>query len=137
MGDVVPLTLEQELELENPHDMSDAREAARVVRSNRIRIERRLEQTIEEAATAEDEYRKALAIKIAKLRAEYPATVCEVMAKGDDHVVALRHDRDVKRDTKDRLLPAMHRGEEGDRAILRQLVEWSQQMRVDAARAAA
>lgn len=127
---------EEEVRNPEPYDYAEAKRA--IARGSREQADAaRARATMgEEAAEAEKLYRVALAKRILSLRAEgvegsdkggsraIAWTVCADVARGDEHVAALRFDRDVK--------AALYQAAEGvswqasaNRRALEQLVEWS------------
>lgn len=114
------------LSLGDPLDLDDGRKAASMLaRQCRASVDN-LDQAVQRHAESEHSYRKAFAKKIVELRADgVPATICLELAKGDQQVAQLKYDRDLAKGiidvTRERL-----RQLDGERASLRQLLEWSQ-----------
>jgi septal ring factor EnvC (AmiA/AmiB activator) len=104
----------------------EIRGAARDLAENRRRARRDYQKHAEEASDGEREYRKRLAIALAQYRSEGKgAGESEILAQGD--VADWRHRRD--------LAQAMARADllrieelEADRAMLRQLAEFSKEL---------
>jgi hypothetical protein len=120
---VGPLSLEQPLEID------EARRAARVLAQQRRDAEQLLEQQVEKAAEAERSYRKSLAL--AFLDPENPGTTAaskEAWAK--DRAAEAGRDRDIQQGLV-RAFTERLRGLEGERAMLRVLIDWSQRMSAD------
>lgn len=113
------------LALEDPLDIDDARRAAHLLAEKRRDAEQILEQAVIDAADAEQLYRKAVAKTMVTLRADgNPSTGLEQLAKGQDHVSDLARERDLKRGMV-KVAAERLQGLEGERAMLRQLMEWS------------
>lgn len=123
-----PLTIEQLYEQGDPLDLDDGRRAAH----QQAKIQRRalddLESRVGAAAGSELEYRKALAVEIIRLRSDgVPVTVAGDLARGDDGVAALKQARDLA----DGMVTAQRervRELEGERAMLRELLEYSRRV---------
>lgn len=107
-----------------PYDYAGAKAAHARGSRDQQEAEKWLANSAKDAAEAEQAYRLALAKKITELRAEYPATVCLDMAKGDPHVAELRMKRDIKEGVKEAAAQAGWRAS-ANRRGLEQLVEWS------------
>ena len=120
MSDLLPLTLEQPLEI------SDARRAARRLADQRREAEQNLEAQVRTAADAEATYRKAYAK--AFIAAEGTAGEREAKAKAES--VAEQIDRDVAAGMV-KVLTERLRGLEGERSMLKSLLEWSMKMGAD------
>ena len=116
----VPLTLEQPLEID------EARRASRVLAQQRRDAEDLLERQVEKAADAERSYRKSYAMAIVK--AEGPAVVKEAVAK--DKAAEAGRDRDVQVGMV-KVYTERLRGLEGERSMLKSLIDWSQRMAAD------
>lgn len=106
-------------------DFFQAVEASRKGKEGQAAAEAAREQAAEEYAAAERAYRRALALKIIELRAaDWPATVCADLARGDEHVANLRYSRDVAEGVKDAIEQRAWR-HTADRRDVTQLIEWS------------
>ena len=130
------LTLEETFDLDDPLDISDAREAARTAATNRRRVRDELERQVKVASDAEGAYDRKLAATMVALRDQEPptpTTILKEVARGDDDVIAARRKRDIEFGRLD-LLKRELNGIEGERAMLRQLIEMSQRLRVEAGR---
>lgn len=108
------------LYLEQPLDIDDARRAARRLADLRRQAEKEHKEHTERAAAAERDYRKALAQAI--VRAEGTAAEREAVARAE--VADESYARDLAvgmvKVTAERL-----RGLEGERSMLKTLMEWS------------
>lgn len=116
----------------DPLDYEDARQALKAS-AERIRAaEDRLEESINEAAEAEAEYRRQLARKMIHLRTTSDhaigkplgATEAEKIAKGDPEVTAYSQARDIKREMIKHAFGVLE-DRRGDRASLHKIVDWS------------
>lgn len=108
------------LVLEQPLDIDDARRASRRLADQRRAAEERLDVLVREAAEAEATYRKALAQEFVKVTGT--AAEREALAR------AAVADRSYERDLKAGMVKAQTerlRGLEGERSMLKSLVEWS------------
>jgi len=113
------------LTLGDPLDLDDARKASRAVAEQAKMAIDDLKGWGESFAKAERDYRKALAVKAAELRGQgHPATLVRDLARGDEHVATLCCDRDNAATMMD-VCKERLRMIDGQRAALRQLVEWS------------
>jgi hypothetical protein len=117
---VGPLTLEQPLEID------DARRAARRLADQRRMAEQELEAQVKKAADAEAAYRKSLALAIVK--ADGTAATREAVAR--DKAGQAAKDRDIQVGMV-KVLTERLRGLEGERAMLRALIDWSMRMSAD------
>ena len=115
-----PLTLEQPLEID------DARRAANRLATQRRDAELHLEAQVREAAELEAVYRQALA----KAFIQAEGTAAEREAKARAEVADAQIDRDVAAGMV-RVLTERLRGLEGERSMLKSLIEWSQRMSAD------
>jgi Fe-S cluster assembly scaffold protein SufB len=114
------------LRLEQPLDIDDARRAARRLSELRREAEDTYDRLIEEAAEAERAYRKELSKAFLGLEGTAAQKEAEARAK-----VA---DKSFDRDLKASLVKAQNerlRGLEGERSMLKSLIEWSMRMRLD------
>lgn len=111
------------LHLGNPLEMHDAREAAHRLAIQRREAERWLQESVEKAAETEAHYRRCYAKVYMRLTG--PVTEREAQTK------ALTADEGYERDLAAGMVKVATerlRGLEGERAILRQLTEWSAKM---------
>lgn len=108
--------------LDEPLSMDEARKASRAAAENRRNAETNLEAAIREAADKERTYRRELSIAIVK--AEGTAAAREITARSDAADAA--YDRDVAAGMV-KVAEQRLRGLEGERAMLRQLIEWSKE----------
>lgn len=100
------------------HDLASQRRHARTVYEKRSR----------EAADAEREYRKKLAIKFTTFRSQEKGVgESEILANGDPEVYEARHARDIANGLAKAALLRIEELE-ADRAMLRQLGAWSQEL---------
>lgn len=114
------------LHLEQPLEIDEARAAARAMALQRREAEETLERLVGEAAQAESEYRKAFSE--AFIAATGTAGEREAKAKAASATHCYRRDVGtgmVKVQTE-RL-----RGLEGERSMLKSLVDWSSRLRMD------
>lgn len=114
------------LHLGDPLDLDDGREAAHVLATYCREAVRDLARAHHFYAQAELEYRRELALAMAEIYSELgKVTMVDDLARGNPRVANLRHTRDLARAgvsvAKERL-----RQLDGERASLRQLLEWSQ-----------
>jgi len=114
------------LNLEEPLEISEAREASRAMARQRRAAEDTLQQMVEHAAEAERVYRKAFSA--AFIRAEGTAAAREAKAKADsaDECYARDLATGMVRVQMERL-----RGLEGERSQLKSIVDWSSRLRLD------
>jgi hypothetical protein len=114
------------LSLGDPLDLDDGRRAAaRLARQCRDAVDA-LDRAVQSHAQAELTYRKAHAAKLVELRSEaIPATLCQDLSKGDPKVGQLKYERDLAKGIIDVSRERL-RQLDGERASLRQLLEWSQ-----------
>ena len=106
--------------LTQPLDLDDAREAARQMSVQRRNTEQMLEEQNKTAADAEHAYRKAFAI--AFVHAEGTAAAREAIARAQSADEA--RERDIEERIWRVLLERL-RGLEGERSMLKSLMEWS------------
>jgi hypothetical protein len=114
------------LHLERPLEIDEARTAARTMAAQRREAENTLQQFVESAANAERDYRKAFSA--AFIAAEGTAAAREAEAK------ASSADECYKRDLTAgmvRVQTERLRGLEGERSMLKSLVDWSSRLRLD------
>lgn len=114
------------LHLEQPLEIDEARTAARAMAAQRREAENTLQRLVEEAAQAESDYRKAFSE--AFIAAEGTAAAREAEAKAKSAGECYR--RDVTAGMVKVGLERL-RGLEGERAMLRALIEWSSRLRLD------
>lgn len=114
------------LNLPDPLDIDDARVAARRLAEKRREAEDQHRKAIEAAADAERDYRREYAQAI--LQAEGTAAAREAQAKADSAHAAYLRDlaAGMVKAATERL-----RGLEGERSILKSLIDWSARMRLD------
>lgn len=112
--------------LNNPFDLTDAREAVKVASRVQEQVENDLRSASSHLAECERAYREALATAIVTLKAEGTAwTSCGDVARGAKNVAALRHNRDVAEGMYEAVKQAAYR-RAADRRDLSQLLAWSQ-----------
>ena len=108
-----------------PYSYAEAKQAIERASRNQQQAEQLLRQAATKYAEAERQYRKALALRIVELHAEGVAwTVCQDIARGDNHVADLRYERDVAEGVREAQREASFR-HAADRRELEQLVDWS------------
>jgi hypothetical protein len=84
-----------------------------------------LDRAVKAHAEAEQVYRMAYATKLVELRGDaIPVGIATELAKGDEHVAKLKFDRDLAKGMIDVARERL-RQLDGERASLRQLLEWS------------
>ena len=108
------------LTLTDPLSIDEGRLAAQAISRQRRGMEDMVEKSVEEAADAEANYRKAYAE--AFIQAEGTAAEREAIAKRDSAKEAR------ERDIKAGMVKVMHerlRGLEGERSLLKSLLDWS------------
>lgn len=108
-----------------PLEIADARGAAYRASELQRGVEDGIRNAARELADAERLYRKALTETIMRLHADGVAwTACETIAKGEDNVADLRHERDVKRGLMDAAQQQAYRYA-ADRRDLAAMIRWS------------
>lgn len=112
-----PLTLEQPLEID------EARRASRALAEQRRTAERELEAQTTRAADAELVYRKAYATAFIEAK----GTAAEREAKAKDSAGRQARDRDIQQGLV-RVCVERLRGLEGERSMLKSLLDWSARM---------
>lgn len=117
------LSLEALLQLGDPLDVSDARQASRLLAENRRTAERTYEEAVACAAEAENIYRKEFAKAFAS--AEGAATKREVEAA--DNTADFKRDWEIKKGLVKSCLLRLD-GIEGERSLLKSLIDWSLRM---------
>ena len=106
-------------------DFSTATAKSRQAHENQSTAEQARRDAAEDLALAERLYRVELAKKILALKAEgMPATVCQDLARGDQHVSNLRYERDVKQGILDAAEQAAWKFT-ADRRDVNEFVIWS------------
>ena len=111
------------LHLEDPVEIDDARRAARRMSEVRRAAETDHEQAVERAADAEAAYRKAYAK--AFIAAEGTAAEREAKAKAESHAEC--RERDIAAGLV-KVQAERLRGLEGERSLLKSLLDWSRVM---------
>lgn len=118
-----------------PFEIVDARSAARQASEQQKSVEDEIRKRSRSLAEAERAYRELLTKRILELHVEDRVawTACEVIAKGEPAVAALRESRDV---AKGLLESVQQQGFRygADRRDLHKLIEWSERrdLRTDA-----
>lgn len=107
--------------LSDPLDLDDAREAARALSRQRRDAEKWLDTVTEQAAAAERDYRRALAEAFATTT---EGTAAEREAKAKAKVADRSYERDLKA-AMVKVAAERLRGLEGERSMLKTLMEWS------------
>jgi hypothetical protein len=113
------------LSLGDPLDLDDGRRAAsKLARQCREGVEA-LDRAVKAHSEAEHTYRIAYAKKLVELRGDaVPVGVATDLAKGDETVAQLKYERDLAKGMIDVARERL-RQLDGERASLRQLLEWS------------
>ena len=114
------------LHLEQPLEIDEARRASRRLAEIRRDTETQLEQRVEQAATRERDYRRAYSA--AFIAAEGTAGEREAKAKAGSAQEC--YERDVAGGMVKVVLERL-RGLEGERSMLRALVDWSMRLQID------
>jgi hypothetical protein len=118
----------------SPFDFTEARAAARSASEAQAATENAIREAVRDRATAERNYRRALAARILRAHDEGIAwTVCSDIARGDENVSELRHARDVAEGICEALLQAGWR-HSADRKDLTRLIAWSERVAPDGQR---
>jgi hypothetical protein len=108
-----------------PWTITDAREALARSSAAQSAAEQGLRKAVQDYAHAEENYRRALATRIAQLRGEgAAATVAADLARGDEHVAQLRRVRDIAEGVKEAMAQVGWRAS-ADRRDTQALAEWS------------
>lgn len=123
MPSPVPLHLEQPLEID------EARTAARRLAQQRRDAEEELEKQVKKAAEAERSYRKSLALAFVNPD-NTGKTAAAREAKARDIAGEAGKDRDIQA-AMVKVFVERLRGLEGERSMLKSLVEWSMKMTAD------
>jgi flagellar biosynthesis/type III secretory pathway protein FliH len=122
------------LTLTHPLDLDDARVAARKLATLRQDAEKQHEDAAAHAADMERDYRKGFARAYAEIRMDGAgAGEADVRAKGA--TADQGRDRDIARALERSALERL-RGLEGERSMLKSLIDWSSRMRLDERQAA-
>lgn len=114
------------LHLEEPLSLDEARAASRAMASQRRAAEETLQALVEDAAHKEHAYRKAYADAIVK--ADGTAEARKALALAECAREAM--DRDISAGMV-RVQTERLRGLEGERSLLKSLVDWSSRLRLD------
>lgn len=114
------------LTLRQPLDVDDARAAARELATQRRAAEREHERLTQTAADSERAYRQAFA----KAFVQAEGTAAEREAKARSAAADEAYKRDLAAGMVKVLVERL-RGLEGERSMLKSLVEWSARMRLD------
>jgi hypothetical protein len=113
------------LSLGDPLDLDDGRRAASMLARQCRDGVNNLDRAVKAHAEAEQVYRMAYATKLVELRGDaIPVGIATELAKGDEHVAKLKFDRDLAKGMIDVARERL-RQLDGERASLRQLLEWS------------
>ena len=114
------------LHLERPLEIDEARTAARRMADQRRSAEEALQQQVQAAALAESDYRKAFST--AFVHAEGTAAAREAEAKAAS--AAECYQRDLSAGMV-KVCTERLRGLEGERSMLKSLIDWSSRLRLD------
>ncbi len=114
------------LNLERPLEIDEARMAAKRMAEQRRAAEDALQRQIEAAAEAEREYRKAFST--AFVSAEGTAAAREAEAKASSATEC--YERDLSAGMV-KVMTERLRGLEGERSMLKSLIDWSSRLRLD------
>ncbi len=114
------------LNLEEPLEINEARDASRVMARQRRAAEDSLQRTVEQSAEAERVYRKAFSQAFIAAEGTAAAREAEAKAKSADECYARDLAAGMVRVQTERL-----RGLEGERSMLKSLVDWSSRLRLD------
>jgi hypothetical protein len=113
------------LSLGDPLDLDDGRRAASMLARQCRDGVNNLDRAVKAHAEAEQSYRIAYATKLVELRSNAtPVGIATEMAKGDESVARLKYERDLAKGMIDVARERL-RQLDGERASLRQLLEWS------------
>lgn len=115
------------LVLDDPLDMDDARKASRALAQKRRAAEKMHEDQVEKAARAEAEYRKALARAFVDVT-DGSAAQREAVARAS--VAHLSYERDLAVGLVKAFTEQL-RGLEGERSMLKSLIEFSARLNLD------
>lgn len=120
-----PLTLEELYAQADPLDLDDGRRAAHQQAKIQRQALAELENRVQDAAQAEHDYRIELAKRMLKLReAGTAATILSDIARGQEDIAEKKRERDIA----EGMVTAQRervRELEGERAMLRELLEYS------------
>jgi hypothetical protein len=108
------------LHLKNPLALDEARAAARALAEQRRAAEKNLEDAVESAAQAEADYRRRLAQAFIQTEGTAAAREAEARSKTADDCYRRDLAAGMVKVCTERL-----RGLEGERAMLRALIDWS------------
>lgn len=114
------------LHLEQPLEIDEARHAARAMASQRREAENQLQALVDEAADAERKYRKKFSEAFVAAQGTAAAREAEAKARSADAC----YERDVSAGMV-KVQTERLRGLEGERSMLKSLVDWSSRLRVD------
>lgn len=108
-----------------PWTFDQARAASQAAETEQRRVESEVHTAYKDYARKERLFRVALARKILELKAGGMAiTACEVVAKGDERIAALREERDIAEGLKETAKLAAWRAN-ADRRDTGDLLRWS------------
>lgn len=108
-----------------PWTFAQARQASDGAETEQRRVESEIHDAYKDYARKERLYRVALARRILELRQQGMAiTACEVVAKGDQAIAALREERDLAEGLKETAKHAAWRAN-ADRRDTSDLIRWS------------
>lgn len=114
------------LHLERPLEIDEARLAAKRMAEQRRAAEDALQLQVENAADAEREYRKAFSAAFVAAEGTAAAREAEAKAASADHCYARDLAAGMVKVQTERL-----RGLEGERSMLKSLLDWSARLRID------
>ena len=114
------------LHLERPLEIDEARTAARRMAEQRREAENALQAQVERAAETERAYRKAFSTAFIAAEGTAAAREAEAKSASADECYARDLAAGMVKVQTERL-----RGLEGERSMLRGLVEWSMRLRID------
>lgn len=114
------------LNLERPLEIDEARTAARRMADQRRDAEQALQLQVERAAEAERDYRKSFATAFVHAEGTAAAREAEAKAQSADECYARDLAAGMVKVCTERL-----RGLEGERSMLKSLIDWSARLRLD------
>ena len=114
------------LHLERPLEIDEARTAARAMASQRREAEQTLQACVERAAETERAYRQAFSVAFVKAEGTAAAREAEAKAASADECYQRDLAAGMVKVQQERL-----RGLEGERSMLKSLVDWSSRLRLD------
>jgi hypothetical protein len=114
------------LHLERPLEIDEARLAARRMAEQRREAENALQAQVEKAADSERTYRKAFSAAFVTAEGTAAAREAEAKAASADECYQRDLDAGMVKVAMERL-----RGLEGERSMLKSLVDWSSHLRLD------